>query len=698
VHRIVSLLAGVLLTAWFGGATLSAGEPRVLFADFVDLRSGDVREWSEFPEHSQGDRLETRFSATKNDREFALRLRQHDVKQAWRVLLNDKPLGNLVIDENDQVGYLPIPPGALVGGENTLKIEPAKRGGASDDIRVGEIRLEERPVREALDVCKVAIEVVDANRKQPLPCRLTILDANGSLHAIAAQESEDLAVRAGFVYTSTGKAEFGLPVGRYTIYAGRGFEYSLAKVEITLSAGQSVRETLSLRREVPTEGYVACDTHIHTLTFSGHGDATIVERMVTLAAEGIELPIATDHNVHIDYEQHAKKSGVRQYFTPVIGNEVTTPVGHFNVFPVNAGARVPNAKLREWPAIFEEVYATPGVKVAILNHARDLHSGVRPFGPKLHNAVVGENLNGWPLRFNAMEVVNSGAVQSDPLRLLHDWMALLNRGLTITPVGASDSHDVARHFVGQGRTYIRTDDRDPGKIDVADAVASFQEGRVLVSYGLLVEMTVGGKYQSGELAAASGKELQVDLRVLGPHWTSASKIQLYANGRLIREEAIAAQQTAELPTGVKWKGTWTVPKPKHDVHLVAIALGPGIEGSYWKTAKPYQPTSPDWNPYTLACSGAIRLNADGDGRWSSPRDYAEQIVASSKADLSAAIAALANYDEATAAQAAHLLRTVGTNLISTEVADLLTKAPPPVQRGFGDYIEAWKENERAALE
>ena len=64
---------------------------------------------------------------------------------------------------------------------------------------------------------------------------------------------------------------------------------------------------------------------------------------------------------------------------------------------------------------------------------------------------------------NAMEVVNSGAVISDGLALPRDWMGLLNRGLMLTPVGSSDSHDVARYIVGQGRTYVRCDDRRSGR-------------------------------------------------------------------------------------------------------------------------------------------------------------------------------------------------------------------------------------------
>src|SRR5690606_16009075 len=154
----------------------------------------------------------------------------------------------------------------------------------------------------------------------------------------------------------------------------------------------------TIRREVPTAGYVAADTHVHTLTHSGHGDATVNERMITLAAEGIELPIAADHNVQIDHRPFAREMKVERYFTPVIGNEVTTPVGHFNIFPATAGAKIPNNRLTDWGAILDDIFRAPGVKVAILNHARDIHSGVRPFGPKRFNDVVGENLDGWPIR------------------------------------------------------------------------------------------------------------------------------------------------------------------------------------------------------------------------------------------------------------------------------------------------------------
>ncbi|WP_145367373.1 CehA/McbA family metallohydrolase [Maioricimonas rarisocia] len=672
------------------GPRTSLAGSRVLDADRHHLRIEGPREWSTFPETPDADRLEITFAANARSTEQSLRLYQEDVKQSWRVTLNGTELGRLTRDENRMVVWFPVPGGTLVDGENRLVIEQqTSRRSTPDDIRVGEIVLDDRPLSETLNESTIELTVHDGDDGKPLPARITIHDERGVLQTAGATSNDHLAVRAGTIYTSTGTARFGLPAGTYRIFAGRGFEYSLASQEFNVQPGESIERTLRIRREVPTEGYVACDTHVHTLTHSGHGDATVQERMITIAAEGIELPIATDHNVQIDHRPFARERGVDRYFTPVIGNEVTTKVGHFNIFPVPADAPVPDHTGENWPDILAEIQQATASPVVILNHARDLHSGVRPFGPARHLDVVGENLSGWPIDFNGMEVINSGATQTDPMQLLEDWMALLNRGWSVTPVGSSDSHDVARHFVGQGRTYIRCDDTTPGQIDVDAAVDSFRAGRVMVSYGLLAELTVDGR-SSGETVTATGDEIDVDIRVLGPHWVQADRVELFMNGVKIRETAISAGDNS-LPTGVKWQGRWTIPRPPHDVHLVAIAWGPGIDGSYWKTAKPYQPTSQDWQPRVFGCSGALWIDADGDGSRTSARTYAERIIEDVQGDLPALLERLADYDEAIVIQAAHLHRLAGGSPIDPRVQ----AAGERLRRGFRRYFEAWRETQQA---
>lgn len=671
-----------------------AAEPRVLDGGLHHLRIDGPREWEEFPEAAEAASLALTFEAEPNEAEQTLRLRQYDVKQEWHVRLNGKELGRLRQDENEMVVYFAVPSGALTAGRNEVRVEQSVGGRAvPDDVRIGEVALDSRPVREVLSEATVSVTVVDADSGGPIPARVTVLTPEGVLQTAGAESGGPLAVRPGVVYTASGAATFGLPAGRYVLHAGHGFEYTLASEEVTLAAGDRVEKKLAIRREVPTAGWVACDTHTHSLTHSGHGDATAEERMVTLAGEGVELAVATDHDVAIDYDPVARVVGVRRFFTPVIGDEVTTGVGHFNVFPLDPNGTLPDPKVTGWETLFDSIRRLPGRKAVILNHPRDLHRGYRPFGPERFNSVVAEPLDGRPLGFDAVEVVNSGATQVDPMLPVRDWMALLNVKPAVTPVGASDSHDVARYIVGQGRTYVRAGDADPGDIDVAEAIGSFLAGRAAVSYGLFAELTAGDRHGPGDLAAVDGEEVAVHVRVLGPHWTAAERVELFANGIKIREATVSGE--AAPSPGVKAVVTWALPKPRHDVHLVAVARGPGIKGNYWRSAKPYQPTTPRWEPYVLGVSGAVWLDADGDGRRTAAREYAERLHAEAGGDLAKLVASLAGYDEAVAAHAALLVERGGRPPTDPTVTTALEDAAPAVRAGFRSYLEAWRESEAA---
>lgn len=664
---IFPLLLGLL-------SPVAAAKEIVLDAKLHHLRAGDQPEWSDFPSKPEGPSLALRFQSGPNKTEWTLRVRQQDVRQPWKVMLNGKELVRLPNDENDQVLFFAIPAGRLLAGENMLTVEQI--GKIPDDVRIGEIILDDRPVADVLSAATVEIDVTEAG--QPVPCRLTILNGDGALMSCGAKSDDHLAVRPGVVYTSTGLARFGLPAGSYTVYAGRGFAYSLDSARIEVKPGDRLRKSLSIRRVVETPGWLCSDTHVHTLTHSGHGDCTIDERMITLAGEGIEVPIATDHNKQIDYEALAVKLGVRKYFTPIVGNEVTTAVGHFNIFPAPADRPLPDFKLKDWNAITANIQKTTAAKVVVLNHPRDLHSGFRPFGPERFISVSGERLDGMTLPANAMEVVNSGAHQTDFMLPFRDWFGLMNRGVFLTPVGASDSHDVSRYIVGQGRTYVRCESPQA-------AVAGFVQGRVMVSCGLLAEITVNGKYGPGALVPPSDT-VKVHVRVLGPDWVKADKIELFANGRKIREAKIVA---GDAKPGVKWQGEWTLPRFQHDVHLVAITSGPAVTELYWPISKPYQQTAPVVNRRNIGATGAVWIDADGDGQRTSAFSYAERLL--KKHGPEKMIAALADYDEAVAIQAASLLKLRGVALDM----DAARKAGEQVERGFAAFAEAWRASEIA---
>src|SRR5882672_10692585 len=363
----------VLSLVFLAGLLSHAAEPAdgvlVLNEKRVRLGTANAPEWESFAnDPPTAQRLDLKFNAQSTVHEATLFIRQDDVRQDWFVELNGRRLGKLFLMEADLVHHLPIPPGVLRDGENRLSILPPKE---NDDIIIHDIRIDPRPPDEVLAEATLSALVTDDQRKA-VPCRLTIVDSRGSLAPLLApvEDALNMTVRPGVVYTGNGQAEIGLPAGDYTVFASRGFEWSVAAQRVHVVSGQMTPVTLSLRREVPTPGWVSCDTHVHTFTHSRHGDATMEERMLTLAGEGIELPIATDHNLNIDYSETARHMGVAQYFTPVTGNEVTTPAGHFNIFPVRPEARVPDFKLTDWPRLMSAMRATPNVRVVVLNHPR----------------------------------------------------------------------------------------------------------------------------------------------------------------------------------------------------------------------------------------------------------------------------------------------------------------------------------------
>jgi hypothetical protein len=275
-----------------------------------------------------------------------------------------------------------------------------------------------------------------------------------------------------------------------------------------------------------------------------------------------------------------------------------------------------------------------------------------------------------------MEVINSGSEQTQIMNLFYDWFGMLNHGYSITPIGSSDSHDVSRYIVGQGRTYIQCADHDPSNIDVNTAVQNIIQGKVLVSLGLMTKIVVNKQFGPGALVPAANT-LTVELEVCGPGWTKADRISLYANGKLLRSEKIRDGSKA----GIKWRERWKLPFPKHDVFLVAIAEGPGDGMPYWPIAKPYQPASPDWTPRLIGSTGAVWIDGDKNGKRNAAYEYAKEILQSTGHDVKQIIKKLQAYDESVAVQVAALLWKQNVELTSPALRDSLRYAPE-VKAGF----------------
>jgi hypothetical protein len=578
---------------------------RVLDSHLHHLGNDATPDWKEAAAQPEGTRLDLRFHSGANRGEWLLVLDQRSIGKVWHLTINGAEIAQLLRIDGLVTRRYSVPPDAFKDGDNQLAIVPDD---PADDIVVGNIHLFECSLRELYDLHPVSVHVVESTSNEPLPARVTFTDANGQRVPLYLGESATTAMRDGVIYTCNGEAHVELPPGEYRSYATRGAEWSLSEQHVTVAAGSTAKVGHALHREVDTQGFIAADTHMHTLTFSGHGDASVEERIVTLAGEGVELAIATDHNHDTDYRPYQNKLELDRYFTPVVGNEVTTEVGHFNGFPLDPKDAVPPHDLTDFVQIVDGIRAK-GAKVVILNHPRWPDHQKGPFGVHHLDHATGARAPELKLTMDATEMINSTCAEPDAMSLFQDWFSLLNRGEHIFAVGSSDSHTVG-DAVGQGRTYVVSATDDPSKIDVDACCDAIKHGHTSIGQGIFATVVVDGGYRMGDTEDRKGNDapLHIELRVQAPSWIDPQRATVYIDGVAAAVQSITVTKGA--PTDAHLSFDLPLEHP-HDAWIVCVVMGGNVGGAYW----------PLLNPYTLAATNPVFIDRDGDG-YRSPRETA----------------------------------------------------------------------------
>ena len=619
---------------------------RVIEPGHRHLGDADTPEWPEAPAQPDGKRLDLEFKASARPGDSVLWITQRSVDNVWRLKINDKDMGTLKTNNEPADFWYPVAGGTLRSGENTLTITP--EGDPNDDIVLGNFRLVEGSLHEALHLQPVTIKVIDAATSKPIPSRVNFFRKDKKAAQLFFTEPSTTPVREDLAYTVKGVMKTELQPGEYTVYASHGTEWSVAKA--TLIVGEEpVKLTLSIKHELDTPGFVACDTHIHTLQFSGHGDASALERIVTIAGEGVELAIATDHNHNTDYLPFQAELGMEKLFTSVTGNEVTTDNGHFNSFPLDPEDEIPVYKESDYAKLVEGIRAK-GAKTVILNHPR-WPGGNSPYENAKYDPMTGVRGNGSQFLFNGMEIVNSDTGEKDPLLLFRDWFGLLNHGERVMAIGASDSHAVGV-TVGAGRTYVKSKTDRADKIDVDASCENINAGRASISLGIFCDVSLAKSSSSsamGEVVKATGAGVDIIVRAASASWAQPKTIIVYRNGYEVAREEVAP--TAG-PKDVRQAFHIDLPHD-HDSWLSCVVLGAELDAPWWGVQ----------NNYTLAGTNPIWIDRGGARGYESPLATAERLIKAADSSTERLITSFGAVDDAVLIQ--------GITLLDDERADLL---------------------------
>jgi hypothetical protein len=407
-----------------------------------------------------------------------------------------------------------------------------------------------------------------------------------------------------------GAATVDVPMGHYFVYVTAGPFMSLARQEITVTAGAT--QTLSVNLQpLPLQpaGTVSADLHVHG---AASFDSSIpdLDRVLAFAAARIEVLAATDHDVVHDYAEAMQALGLNDRIIVIPGVETTghipylkvpgsafpKVIGHWNFWPMHYDATAPRRGAPDDEEIEPgELFARIGLDVSFaaahgmrqLNHpwadsqfgrdlgfpraiGMDLTKPLPPVDDGTSNGMWVRKPNGAAYRnneYDSQEVMNStNNAQHQQYRAL--WFYLNNLGEFHTGTANSDSHGLTDDVLGSPRNVVFTD-TTPAHFDLGAFDDALRAGHVLGTNGPIIEAHIGSQTPSlTPFKPAVGAKLHVT--VTAAPWVPVDEVRVIVNGKV-------AKTITGLPRVDDPFGTTSIARLDTDVTLTEL-LPAGRDG------------------------------------------------------------------------------------------------------------------------
>lgn len=378
---------------------------------------------------------------------------------------------------------------------------------------------------------------------------------------------------AAIAFVRDGAMDIPAEPGDYVLTVHRGVRDELWSQDVHVDSGQTVSVTADVHAAYTLDGVVSGDPHSHASP-SGDAAITMEQRLLATAAHGVDVHFGTDHDHIADYRPLLAPLGLDGRLQSVVCDEVSPVLrGHFNMYPAVATTGGNHGAPRWWlgyadtAEIFGWMRANVGATGVIQANHPVGDSGLFSFAGLDPVAGTIAHADHWSDDFDAMEVDNSGEVAS----YLPYYLALVNRGRRVTPVGVSDSHSATGGGVGLNQTFYLSgtsvaDFTPDTLVDVMERRAT------VVSRGPFVDARVAGQPAPGATFAAG---VTLDVTVYAPSWMPVETVSLLQDGVVVDTRACAG--AAPTPCAA----SWTL-DPFADASYVVIAesLGAPMVGAY----------------------------------------------------------------------------------------------------------------------
>ncbi len=445
------------------------------------------------------------------------------------------------------------------------------------------------------------IVATDMTSGVPLPVRVQVLPVGGEPHVPASfGEMQPDNGRMHMVFPTDGDVTLRAPVGMHRVVVSHGFEYELAdRTGVMVRAGETTLVSVALRRVVDTTGALCGDFHIHT-NRSPDADDSAQLKLASLAADGVEIAVRSDHEFVADFTPLIDSMGLSAWVRGVPSLELTTFIwGHFGIVPLRPDPALPNAGGFNWAHrrpvdVFTEVRRHASAPTIIINHPRTGGGPGAYFDAAGFDRATGVGRAGdWDTDFTAVEFFNDSDFETNRGGTVLDWYSLLAHGRRVFAVGSSDSHHIlAFSPVGYPRTCLLLGSDDPRTAtpeSVRDAVA---HGRSSISGGIYLTAQAPGGIGPGQEAMGVGSAVNIRVTVQAPAWVSATRLETIVDG--VSQPIVTLDASTADPANptVRFSRDVSVPVAAGGSYVIFVAHGAPDLSPVFPNRKPFGVTNP----------------------------------------------------------------------------------------------------------
>ncbi len=365
-------------------------------------------------------------------------------------------------------------------------------------------------------------------------------------------------------FAVSGDSRLLVPPGSHRVIISRGFEWELLDQMATVTAGQTTQVDAVLEHGVDSTGVMCADFHIHSY-FSADSNDDVDYKVRGAIADGLEIPVSSEHEWIFDFQPLIEKLGVTQWAFSLPSEEFTTFTwGHFGIIPINPRPGTFNNGAIDWvgkkaPEVFKNIKNLPEDPVLIINHPSGGGFGAYFSAAHLNRTTAKGDPDMWSDQFEAVEAFNGSDFDANRDAIVADWFALLDSGKKVVAVGSSDSHHLRGSPVGYPRTCLRFGHDDPKQLSAEKVRDALRSGKATVSGGLYMTVAGPGGIGPGETVAAGAGALDFKVVVQAPSWLAAQTLEVLVDGKTA--QSIELQESVTAGPARRWEATVTVTPP-----------------------------------------------------------------------------------------------------------------------------------------